>query len=104
MPNSDEIKALYTNCPSESAIMNGVEGRKFYGSNGNTIFMPNVVGRWDDNTYSPSKNDGEYWGSTQSPRNSDASDYASMLYFNDKEVSWNGLFRPFGLVVRPVSK
>ncbi len=104
MPNFDEIKALYTSCPSESAIMNGVEGRKFYGSNGNTIFMPNVVGRWDDNTYFPSKNDGEYWGSTQIPRNSDASDYASMLYFNDKEVSWNGLFRPFGLVVRPVSK
>lgn len=40
MPTLDEIKELYDKCSREWTEVNGVEGQKITGPNGNSIFLP----------------------------------------------------------------
>ena len=40
MPTKDELKELIDNTTNEWTQVNGVNGRKFTGSNGNSIFIP----------------------------------------------------------------
>ena len=40
MPTKDELKELLDNTTNEWIQVNGVNGRKFTGSNGNSIFIP----------------------------------------------------------------
>ena len=40
MPTKDELKELLDNTTNEWTQVNGVNGRKFTGSNGNSIFIP----------------------------------------------------------------
>lgn len=62
-PTFDQIKELLNNCSSVWTTQNGVEGRKFTGPNGGTIFLPAAGGRWYGELYNIGSS-GLYWSST----------------------------------------
>lgn len=100
MPTLDDIKELCDHCTSEWTTLNGVNGRKFTGPNGNSIFLPAAGYRsggyldWDGSY-------GYYWSSTQDPG---SSEYAYDLVFSLGNSSWNYDCRGGGQSVRPVKK
>ena len=62
MPSYEQFRELIDNCTSKSITQNGVEGHKFIGPNGFSIFLPIAGRRCDD---MPSYNwIGFYWTST----------------------------------------
>ena len=63
MPSIDQVKELLDNCTSEWTTENGVNGRRFTGSNGASIFLPAAGNRWDDNLTGAGSN-GHYWSSS----------------------------------------
>jgi hypothetical protein len=95
-PSLDQIKELLGHTTSVWTTQNGVNGRKFTGSNGGTIFLPAAGERWygvvvDVGWY------GDYWSST--PR--DEYD-ANVLCFTSDNAYWGSLYRLDGQSVRPV--
>lgn len=48
MPTKEEWLELYNHCSSTWTTVNGVNGRRFTGPNGNTLFLPAAGSRWDD--------------------------------------------------------
>ncbi|MBR6068077.1 MAG: hypothetical protein IKP45_09780 [Bacteroidales bacterium] len=58
-PTRSDLQELIGSCSSEWTTMNNVNGRKFTGSNGKSIFLPAA-----GNSYSSSHNYGHYWSST----------------------------------------
>jgi hypothetical protein len=98
MPSSDQIKELLDNCTSTWTTENGVNGRRFTGSNGGTIFLPAAGYRWYGYLYNAGER-GDYWSSTQNP---DYSYYAYDLYFSSGYVYWGYIYRGSGRSVRPV--
>ncbi len=98
-PSLDQIKELLDKCPSEWTTQNGVNGRKFTGPNGGTIFFPAAGLRWDGELeYAGSS--GYYWSSMLDESN--PSYYAYRLYFNSGDAYWGSYFRVIGYTVRPV--
>jgi len=99
MPSRAQIRELWDNCISEWTTQNGVDGMKFTGPNGGTIFLPAAGDRWGpDLNYAGTC--GVYWSSTLDE--SDPVD-AYGLYFHSGDVFWcddGGLSN--GQSVRPV--
>ena len=62
-PSLDQIEALLNNCSSVWTTQNGVNGRKFTGPNGGTIFLPAAGNVWDGELYDVGSG-GYYWSST----------------------------------------
>ena len=98
MPTRDEFAELYDNCTKEYTAQNGVNGYRFTGSNGNSIFLPMAGGRDGEGLLSNGES-GFYWAST--------------LYSEDTEYAWGFLFdssssyetsyyRMLGQTIRPV--
>jgi hypothetical protein len=100
VPTLDDIKELLENCTSEWTTLNGVNGRKFTGPNGNSIFLPAAGFRWDSGL-SYAREFGYYWSSTQDPS---YSTFACCLYFGSGDPDWDIYTRYFGLSVRPVAR
>ena len=100
MPSLDQIKELLNNSTSKWVTENGVNGRRFTGSNGGSIFLPAAGGRWyddpDDAGFS-----GVYWSSTQNPWNSGG---AYFLFFYSDNAYWDFIELYYGSTVRPVSR
>jgi hypothetical protein len=65
MPTYEDFEELNDNCTSEWTTLNGVNGRKFTGPNGNSIFLPAAGSYWHSNLSQAGSN-GEYWSSTLS--------------------------------------
>ena len=94
MPTWGQLEELWDNCSMEWTTVNGINGRKFTGPNGNSIFLPAAggnggsfdVGSW-----------GLFWSS--SSRNEDG---AHGFGFNSEGVSRYVGYRVEGLSVRPV--
>ena len=63
MPTKDELKELIDNTTNEWTQVNGVNGRKFTGSNGNSIFIP-AAGGCDDGSVYTVGNYGYVWSSS----------------------------------------
>ena len=105
MPTLDEIQELFEKCSWEWTSVNGVNGRKVTGSNGNSIFLPaagyrlgtEVIGRGSL---------GFYWSGTQGERTGYC---AFSLCFNSGGYDWDSSFyldsslRSHGFAVRPVT-
>ena len=51
MPSLDQMNELKNNCTSEWTTENGVNGRRFTGPNGASIFLPAAGHRWYDDLY-----------------------------------------------------
>ncbi len=99
MPTYDQIQELLDNTTSTWTTQNGVEGRLFTASNGNSIFLPAAgVRQWDDNLYYAGEY-GIYWSSTQDP---DKSFFAYELGFISDFADWECGVRIGGQSVRPV--
>ena len=100
MPNKDQMYELVNSCTSEWTTENGVNGRKFTGPSGGTIFLPAAGLRWrDDLGYAGSY--GYYWSSTLDGSNTRRAWY---LYFDSGHVYSCNDYRLDGQSVRPVRK
>ena len=98
MPTKAQCDELRNNCSSTWTTQNGVNGRKFTGPNGGTIFLPAAGRRWDSDLYYAGSS-GDYWSSSL---------YGSIPYdarnldFGSDDAVWNCSYRSRGLTVRPV--
>lgn len=96
-PTLDQIRELEDNTYYVWTTQNGVNGGKFTGSNGGTIFLPAAGFAWDGENY-PSGSNGFCWSSTPNNEN-----LAYGLYFNSLNARWSYDFvRTDGQSVRPV--
>ena len=93
MPTAEEWTELQTQCSWEWTTINGVNGRKVTGPNGNSIFLP-ASGARNSNMGSS----GFYWSSVVSLSTS----FAPMLSFSSGHVQLIGNGYEGGLSVRPV--
>ena len=83
LPTYDEWEELYTYCTSFWTIQNGINGRRFTGSNGNTIFLPATGYRIGSSLYDVGTG-GIYWSSslyTDNPSRAWHFNFSSSSYF-----------------------
>ena len=97
MPSLDEIKELRNNCTWQWTSVNGVNGYKVTGPNGNSIFLP-AAGLFDGTETYQTGSRGFYWSSSLYGFCS----YAYSLYFDDGDYDWIDGDRCYGQSVRPV--
>ena len=95
MPTIDEFDELRKKCSWEWTQVNGINGRKVTGPNGNSIFLPAADYRLG--TYLCSG--GFYWSSSLLLG---LPDRAYCIGFGSGGVNWNGNPRYYGFTVRPV--
>ena len=96
-PTFEQIKELISNTTSVWTTQNGVNGRKFTGPNGGTIFLPAAGDRLEGEFYAVGSY-GDYWSSTP-----DGEDCTYDLYFDSDGAYWgNFYYHSDGLTVRPV--
>ncbi|MBR4848617.1 MAG: hypothetical protein IKV07_04590 [Bacteroidaceae bacterium] len=100
MPTKEEQDELRNNCTWEWTALNGVNGYKVTGPNGNSIFLPAAGYRYGTGVYYRGY-DGYYWSGSLS---SGISFRAYYLCFNDDYYDWSYDSRCCGRSVRPVSK
>lgn len=95
-PTYDEWNELLNNTSVERATLNGVNGLKFTGSNGNTIFLP-AAGQRDGGA----GNCGDYWSASLGPDNSIL---ARLFFFDERDhfMLNGGYVRCSGCSVRAV--
>ena len=98
MPTKDEIEELNDNCTWQWTILNGVNGYRVTGSNGNSIFLP-AAGCRIGLELSRRGADGFYWSSSLSVYNGVL---ANGLYFYDYYHPSSCSTRCYGCSVRPV--
>lgn len=97
MPTSDEFNELLYKCTWKWTKINGTNGYKVTGRNGNFIFLP-ASGWYFDSSHDDKGEKGFYWTSTLG-----SSSYsAKYLYFYDGYLAINGGDRKDGQSVRPV--
>ena len=100
MPTLDELKELRRKCSWEWTTLNGVNGYKVTGPNGNSIFLP-AAGSRSGEVLSGSGSNGGYWSSSLS----DGCSAAYRLQFDSGGYNSQGKKgRMDGLSVRPVCK
>ena len=63
MPTMDEWQELLDNTTAEWTTQSGVNGRRFTGTNGNSIFLPAAGGRYGSELYFAGER-GDYWSSS----------------------------------------
>ena len=100
MHTRQEQEELCDNCTWEWTTLNGINGYKVTGPNGNSIFLPAAGYRWHDELKEGGTN-GYYWGSSYRPVN-----YAYIIdiYNGHYEPDYKLVPRYYGLSVRPVIK
>ena len=98
MPTREEWQELYQNTTGTWTTQDGVNGRLFTASNGNSLFLP-AAGRRLHGNLSYAGSSGQYWSSSLMDLPIDAS------YFGFNSVDYcdmSNIYRPFGYTVRPV--
>ena len=99
MPTKEEQDELLEKCSWEWTQVNGINGRKVTGPNGNSIFLP-ATGNWLYTGLDGAGSWGYYWSSSL---NTDGPYDAFYLYFfSAGDVGWSEYNRYGGLSVRPV--
>ena len=98
MPTKEEWQELYNNCTSVYTTQNGVNGRRFTGPNGNSLFLPAAGYRWNVEL-SNAGYGGDYWSSSL---NTDDPYYAWGVYFDSGWAYVYGSMRYYGRSVRAV--
>ena len=101
MPSKEQMEELKNSCTSEWTTENGVNGRRFTGPNGASIFLPAAGYRWEDDL----DDVGSYGNYCSSTLLESGTKYAWYLRFNSWRVyTGNGGYRYYGHSVRPVRK
>ena len=98
MPTYSELNELGSNCTWEWTTLNGVDGQRVTGPNGNSIFLPAAGYRYGTSSGHVGSG-GYYWSST--PYEDDDC-YACFLYFYSGYCDWGWGSRYHGQSVRPV--
>ena len=98
MPTRAEQQELINNCTCTWTTLNGVNGYRVTGPNGNSIFLP-AAGYRRDTEVRNQGSSGYYWSSSLG---SNRSYYAYYLYFYDLYFDWYNDNRYLGNTVRPV--
>lgn len=103
MPTKEQMELLKDICKKEWVTYKRVEGMRFIGPNGNSIFLPASGSSWYDDTkyvgYS-----GEYWSSTYSTQKSNNYGDAYILGFNYERIWTHPIDRAGGSSIRPVTE
>ena len=102
MPTQAECVELAENCSWEWIEMDGINGMKVTGKNGNSIFLPAAASRTGDKISNQVGQRGCYWSGTLWPDNSN---FASYLYFYSDATRvqpTRSNRRYIGMSVRPV--
>ena len=100
MPTRAEQDELRNSCAWSWTSVNGVNGYRVTGPNGNSIFLPAAGCRLgEDVSYRGSY--GVYWSATLYSYYSFYADYLRSL---DGNYDWNYVDRSYGLSVRPVKE
>lgn len=101
LPTNEEIEELVNKCTWQWISVNGVNGQKVTGPNGNSIFLP-AAGRRDGTEVDYRGSDGFYWSGTLFEG---YSSYAIRLNFSSGYHDWNLDDRRYnGHAVRPVTE
>ena len=100
MPTKDEIQELLDNTAKKWTQVNGVDGYKFTGSNGNSIFIP-AAGLRSNTSFYYQGSFALIWSSSLNPSSPDR---AWMLYSTSDLVYMNSRNHNLGFVVRGVFK
>lgn len=101
MPNSEQIVELNNKCTFVWTTENGVNGRRFTGPNGASVFLPAAGRRWRDDLLGAGSG-GHYWSSSL---RDGGTDEACVLGFGSGYVfRFDDVGRYIGLSVRPVRK
>ena len=101
MPTKEEWQELYQNTTHTWTTQNGVSGRLFTASNGNSLFLP-AAGYRDDSSLNNAGSYGGYWSSSLYTDNPGR---AWGLYFDSGDCSMYYTYygyRYYGRSVRPV--
>ena len=97
-PTQTEWQELIDNTTSQWMTINGVIGRCFTGSNGNSLFLPAAGLRWDSSLDGAGIN-GLYWSSSLY---TDLPIYAWFFIFSSDFYGMNAYYRYYGRSVRAV--
>ena len=100
MPTKDDFNELLSGTTNEWITINGVNGRKFTSSNGNSIFIP-AAGSYSDGSVGNIGDSGYVWSSSL---NTSDPNSALELDFNSGNCYVLNLSRYYGLSVRGVLK
>ena len=100
MPTKAEFDELIDNCTWTWTTLNGVNGYKVTGKNGNSIFLPAVGNRSKTSLYNVGKFS-VYWSSTPDEGNTQN---ACGLFFGSDKQTTNWYSRDNGRTVRPVKE
>ena len=101
LPTEDLINELFDKCTSEWATVNGVNGLRFTGPNGGSIFLP-ASGYRSGTDLKYRGYDGDYWSGTDYR---DDAEECTELYFREEDRDNRGSRsedRSMGFTVRPV--
>ncbi len=98
MPTKAEQDELRNNCTWTWSTLNGVNGYRVTGPNGNSIFLPAAGYRFESGVYYQGS-DGRYWSSSLYSSNSSS---AYNLLFSSSYYDWDYNDRYLGRSVRPV--
>ena len=98
MPTKEEFQELYNNTTVTWTTQNGVNGRLFTASNGNSLFLPAAGCRSDSSLYNAGSL-GHYWSSSLY---TDGPHLAWKLYFDSGSYTVSSSSRHYGHSVRPV--
>ena len=98
-PTQTEWRELLDNTNSQWTTLNGVHGRLFIGSNGNTLFLPAAGTRFDNELHDANVA-GHYWSKnlrTNYP-------YDAMAFgFGSSSCTWKGVWDRYpGMSIRPI--
>lgn len=103
MPTRAEQDELRNSCAWFWTSVNGVNGYRVTGRNGNSIFLPAAGYRYGKNMYYHGVY-GYYWSATLSFYDDDSGSKASYILFRDGGWDWLDYGRYGGLSVRPVTE
>jgi hypothetical protein len=101
MPTEEEWEELLDNTTVTWTTQNGVNGRLFTATNGNSLFLPAAGYRSNSNLYDAGS-DGSYWSSSLDMVYSDNSDNALGFGFESGNYIVGYAGRYYGSTVRPV--
>ena len=103
MPTKEQMELLKDRCKKEWVTYKRVEGIRFIGPNGNSIFLPASGSRWYDDTNYVGYF-GRYWSSTYSTQKSNGYGDAYFLGFDNSQIDMGNCDRAAGSSVRPVAE
>lgn len=107
MPTHQQLKELIEFCTYEWDTINGVNGGKFTGPNGNSIFLPAGGLGTHDGSFMSRGEWGFYWSGSNfvgSGGQDISINYDNLFFANDGRYRLDRTNRCFGLLIRPIYK